>query len=887
MAWRNLLSILRKSLIRRSQDDRDLDDEIRFHLTEETQLLTERGESAESARDAAKRLFGNVALAKEATRAVRVSTAFEQLMQDLRLGCRIFRTAPGLSATAVLLIALVIGGNTTVFSIAHGILAKPAPGVTATRLVTLSWIDDKGRTEPFNSYLAYDMFRQNTTSLERLLGWSTDRTTLNHAGGSYAIHRAYVSPNYFDTLGARFDKGRGFTEHEAETGELGLMVVLSHHAWENYFQRRDDVIGTSVMLNDQPATIVGVVAAPFRGLQYVPPVDAWVPLSASSGSQTGGRSRPDRSGIGVGMIGRLAPDASLTQAHAELAALWSRAQAAHPDLNQTLKLRLVRYSAMAGGNSLVSERGGTFLAIFSVVTVMTLFIVCANVANLLVARAAIRQRELSLRQSLGASRLRIVRALLSEGLALSVTAWIAACVFAWWTSKAVSGFLAPTTQGMAAMPDFTPDWTVVGYALVLAIACTLACTVAPALRACRQELVPSLKAGEQAVIQGRSKLTSGLVVVQLAFSVLLVTSAGLAYRSLFLMGEFDSGFDTRNLLLVTVNTSASANTPATNTLLLDRIGEKLSQVPGVSRVTYARIPPREFWSSVALTLPGSPESAVRAESTRVGADYLRLFDVAPRAGRDFAREDQRLSMRSALITQNLAEQLWPAQSPLGRSLMINKQEVEVVGVAPNLFFSGFRREHPGFVFLSAQQDPLEPGEVTLYVRYTGGLDTVGPAITQALQQVDARTPVANLRTWDAHLDTATWPIRVLTMLLMLFAGGSLFIAAIGQYAVVSFDMRRRVREVGLRMALGASSRQVLTKVLREGFTLTALGLMLGFALSLATGTILGRALYGITATDSVTYASVFVLLSAASLLACYLPARQASRINPMTALRIE
>jgi predicted permease len=440
---------------------------------------------------------------------------------------------------------------------------------------------------------------------------------------------------------------------------------------------------------------------------------------------------------------------------------------------------------------------------------------------------------------------------------------------------------------MPTMPDFTPDWTVIGYALLLAIACTVACSFAPALRACREQLLTSLKAGEQAVIQGRSKLTSGLVVLQLAFSVLLVTSASLAYRSMFLIGEFDSGFDTHNLLLVTVNTSASSNTPATNIALLDTITDKVHQVPGVSRVTYARNAPREFWGSVAVSVPGSPQAIIRAESTRVGPDYLSVFSAAPVAGRDFAREDKRRSTRTILISQNLADRLWPAQSPLGRTLVVNRQEREVVGVMPNLFFSGFRREHPGFLMLSAQQEPLEPGEATLYVRYSGELDTIGPAITRTLQQVDARTPVAYMRTWNTQLYSAIWPIRVLTTLLMLFAGGSLFIAAIGQYAVVAFDMRRRVREVGLRIALGASSRQVLTRVIREGFTLTVLGLLLGSGLSLGVSTALGALLYGITATDPVTYAGVFALLSGASLLACYLPARQAARINPMTALRIE
>ena len=857
--------------IRRPQDDRDLDDEIRFHLDQEAQLLTERGKSPQEASHAARRAFGSVTLAKETTRAVWVPTAIEQFFQDVRLGWRIFTSSPGLSATAVLLIALVIGGNTTVFSISHGILAKPAPGVTAPRLVTVSWVDDKGRVEPFNSYEAYDSFRRNSTRLERVLGWDTDRATLHYERGSFAIQRSYASPNYFETLGAHFQKGRSFTEQEAESGAFGLMVVISHHAWVHYFERQEDILGKSVMLNDQPATIVGVAAPPFRGSLFVPPADLWVPLGARSGA---------RSDMGVGMIGRLAPGISIAQAHAELSALWSQAQAANPNLPQNLKLTLVRYSANAGGNSLVSARGGTFLAIFSVVTAMTLLIVCANVANLLVARAAVRQRELSLRQSLGASRARIFRAQLSEGLALSVVAWVAACLFAWGTTKAVSGFATPTTQGMATMPDFTPDWTVIGYALVLAVACTLVCSFAPALRACRQQLLPSLKAGEQAVIQGRSKLTSGLVILQLAFSVLLVTSAGLAYRSMFLIGEFEPGFDTRNLLLVTVNTSASANSAAANIALLDTLAEKLQQVPGVLRVSYARNPPRRYWGSVAVVLPGSPQQPIRAESTRIGAGYLKLFDVAAVAGRDFTREDQRRSTPGILISRNLAERLWPEQSPLGRTLIVNKQEREVVGVAPDVFFSGFRREHPGFVMSSAHQEPMEPGEATIYVKFTGALDTIGPAITRTLQQVDARTPVAFMRTWDTQVYSAIWPIRVLTTLLMLFAGGSLFIAAIGQYAVVSFDMRRRVREVGLRMALGASSRQVLTRVLREGLTLTAIGLALGFVLSLGVGTVLGAALYGITATDSVTYAGVFALLSGASLVACYLPARQAARINP-------
>ncbi|MGH9146195.1 MAG: FtsX-like permease family protein, partial [Vicinamibacterales bacterium] len=271
----------------------------------------------------------------------------------------------------------------------------------------------------------------------------------------------------------------------------------------------------------------------------------------------------------------------------------------------------------------------------------------------------------------------------------------------------------------------------------------------------------------------------------------------------------------------------------------------------------------------------------------VGPDYLQVFGLSPVAGRTLELADRTRTARSALISRNLAEALWGGQSPIGRTLTVDQHEVEVVGVTPNAYFSGFRREQRDFIFPSAEQEPAAPGETTLYLRHTGRSDLIGPAIRAQLQRTDPRTAVVNIRSWEAQLTSATWPVRVLTMLLMLFAGGSLFIAAVGQYAVVAFDMRRRVRELGLRIALGASSRQVLVKVLQEGVSLTAIGLALGFALSLVTAQVLKRALYGVTPTDPLTYTGVFALLAIASLLACYLPARRASQINPITALRYE
>jgi predicted permease len=850
----------------------DVDAEIQFHLNEEARLREDRGEPKEIARGNARRVFGNIALVREDTRAVWTWTTFEQVLQDIRLGCRILTTAPGLSLAAVMLIALVIGGNTTVFSMAHGFLRKPAAGVTAKGLVTMGWTGEQGFSHPFNRYLVYENFRDHSKTLDRVIGSDGDRRTLHYENGSYAVRAGLVTSNFFEALGVRFAKGRAFSAEEPA-------VVISHRVWENYFQSTEDIVGKGVMLSGRPVTIAGVTASGFRGPTIPESADVWVPIERV----------PDE----LSFRGRLAPGVSIDQAREELSALWARLQKAHPELDQRSRFVLVPYSVNAGTGNLIDHRSSQFLALFSVVTALTLIIVCANVANLLVARAVVRQRELALRQSLGASRARIVRALMAEGFALSIVSWGAACLAAWMLTRALSGHLAPNSQGAAIMlPDFTPDWTVLGYALVLAMFCTLACTIAPALRAWRQPLLPPLKAGEQSVIQGRSKLTRAMMVVQLAFSVLLVTCGGLAYRSLFLMGTFESGFDTKQLLLVTINTAGSTANQQTNAALLEELRTRLAGAGDLIDVSYARRPPSENWGGSDVRVPGSVRDPVRAEMNYIGPHYLETIGVRLLAGRDPARDAAHPTVPAALVSEMLARDLWPGQSPIGQTIVIGnradeRREVEVAGVIPDRYYSGFRRDRRPFVFLSAAHNPAPPGESTLYVRYRGTLDETGPTVARALRETDSRTAIAFMRSWDLQLDAAVFPVRVLTTLLMLFAGGSLLIAAIGQYAIVSFDMRRRVREVGLRIALGASARQVLQTVLREGFALTFAGLIAGFALSLAVGRVLGGALYGITPTDPLTFAGVFILLSGASLLACYLPARRAARIDPMKALRVE
>ena len=802
------------------------------------------------------------------------------------MGCRILTKAPALSATAVILIALVIGGNTTVFSIAHGIIAKPAPGVHAPGLTTLSWVAENGDIETHAGHPVFKHFQEQSTALQ-IAAVDFQRVTLTHDSGSYAVHVGIVSPDYFDTLGVRLVKGRSFTREEAERGASGLVVVIGHHLWQNTFGGIHDIVGQVVAVNGQPATVVGVADPEFRGAWLAEMGDLWLPLSAEFRQWL----QPNRSDVAVAMFGRRAPGVSLSRAQSELTTIWTQLQRAHPDLNQKLRVRLVPYSATAGGNSIISTQGNRMLAIFSVVTVLTIAIVCANVANLLIARAVVRQRELALRQSLGASRTRIVRGLLAEGLVLSVVAWIVACLFAWIVSRTVVRLLVPAAQNEIVTPDLTPDWTVVGYALVLALLCTMAVTLGPALRTWRQQLLPFLKVGEQSVVQARSTLSRGLVVLQLAFSVVLLTTAGLAHRSLSLRDSADVGFDTRNLLLATVNTSASADDAKSNRVLVEALRERLVRLPGVDSVSY--VPGRAHlsnWASFPVRRDRAAEPVMTVEN-RVASDFFSTLGVPFIAGHDFRPHEAR-TRRGVIVTRQVAEALWPGESAIGKVLIAGPDaraaEAEVVGVVRDAFFAGRSNEtRPRYIFFANAEGPGLPGETTFYIRHGGSQDALRPAVARAFREIDARVAIASQRSLESQIAAAVAPLWMLATLLTLFAGGSLLIAAIGQYAVVAFDSRRRSREFGVRIALGASSRQLVSSVISESFRLTAVGLLIGFMLSIAVATVLTRVLYGVTPTDPTTFASVFGLLAGASLLASYLPARRAATTDPMVVLRTE
>ena len=884
--------------LRRSRED-EIEEEVNAHLEMAIRDRIERGESPLSARAAARREFGNVALIREKTRSVWRWTTVEQLLQDVRIGSRILWKTPAISVTSIILIALVIGGNTTIYSMIHALISKPAPGVTADRLVSLTPM--RQRMDFGHSYPDFLDYAQQSKTLRPLMAYAPERFTVGVGNGSYSYYGGSVGEKFFETLGVHLLRGRSFTEGETRLDASGLVAVISHRLWQERFDNVENVLGRSITVNGHPATVIGVAPLHFQGAYLGNPEDIWVPLLNFARISNNERLLDDRSATFVAITGRMASGVSFSEVQAEFATLSARLKQAHPDTSKDRGAVPTHYTATTFGG--LQQSGPVFLAIFSVVTILTLFIVCANVANLMLSRAVARQRETAIRQSLGASRIRILRVLLVEGLTISLIAWAAACVMAHWFAKSIVTLIPDATNPMGLRSnhvnmDFSPDWRVLAYAMLLAVIGTLVFTVGPSVRAWRRNVLTDLKAGDQSVAQGRSWLSSALVVAQLGFTVVLLTTSGLAYRSFSIMNASDFGFDKNNLLLVTINPTLGIRSGDASAQLMEDVRQKIRVVRGVSSVSHVRFP-IPYGGMRETTVGNDPQKPVIANGNYVGPDYFQVLGLRPISGREFSAEDRTRSVSVAVINQNLAEELWPGQAAVGRTMLIGtkRRPVDVIGVAPNASYSGFQNEsRPNFMFFAEQQDRSgitgrfdlrESGETTFYIRYAGSLDAVAPAVISAIQQVDPRIALVYSRTMNTQFETITLPTRLIITLLTLFSMTSLVIAVMGQYAVVSFNMKRRTREFGVRVAMGASSRHIIRSVLKEGLALTAAGLTLGFALSLVAGVGLRSLLYGVTPSDSLTYVGVSALLTAASMLACYLPARRASHVDPLVALRYE
>ena len=866
----------------------EVDAEIESHLAMATRDRIARGVALDEARRQAALEFGSVGAVRDEARAIWSLTALEHLAHDARAGARILTRSPGLSVPALVLIALVIGGNTTLYSVVYGLLTKPAPGIDPHGLVAIAWQrPDRDHPRPELPYGIYSALAAESL-LVRPAGFRYDLLRLTHDGGSVAVRGAAVSLEYFDVLRVPIAHGRSINQQEDRLVDgTGLVALISERLWDQQLSRSPAAIGRTVTIDGQPATIVGVVAHPFQGARIADSVEVWVPLVAFARATGRAAALDDPADRFVhGVVARLSDDASMAEAAQELAAIAMRAQnSLRRDAPRDLP-RLVAYTGIAGTGNQVERFGPRFLGIFTLVALITVVIVCANVANLMLARAVSRQREMAMRQSFGASRWRIVRLVFAEGLTLSLVAWALACLVSYWLCRVLADILPPSHSGnVQVLLDFTPDWHVLAYAALMASAATVAFTLAPALRTWRQDLLAFLKAGERGIAPGRSRLSQTLVVCQLSLSVLLLVGAGLGWRSLALMQGTSLGFSTDNLLLVTVDTRAAAASPAARSALLRTLRDQLLATPGALAVSYAQHDVDTRWQTMSVRTTAAGD-AIDVEVNAVGPGYFRVLGVSPVSG---ASQDDAGAGGGVVINQHLADALWPDGSALGRTVLLgtDARALRVTGVIPNVLPGGYRREsRPMFLFLS-MDDAAADVLPTFFVRYAGSVDAIVPAIRRGLREAAPAAPVYHVTTFAAQVSEFSWLYRTLARLLLVFACASVVIAAVGQYAAMAFAMRQRVRDFAIRLAIGASSRQIVTSGVGEGLWLTVIGLAAGLLLGACTGHAARALLHGVTPTDAATYLGVVAVLGLASLVACYLPAQRSARVNPVDALRSE
>lgn len=875
----------------RSRKDADIRREIDAHLRLAVQDRVDRGEAPDEARRRAALELGNRARTIEEARAVWRWTTVEALLNDLRAGTRILTHAPAMSVSAILLIALVIGGNTSIYSAVRAIVAKPAPGVTADGLVSPGWTSDQGSQGSRQRYADFRRLEAESRTTQ-LAGFITDQFALTTDQGTYSVHGEFVSGRYFDVLGQRAILGRLLGLGDEGGTSVATPVVIGHRLWRSAFHSRQDLIGQSVTLDGRPAAIVGVVEAPFQGAWMAEMSELWVPIDAARlHNPLLELDNAARTPVEA-MVGRLVPKATLAEARAELATLGaSLAPPDNPDIPRDRRLTVFEYSGTAARSVQITRAIPAFLNLFSVVTFLTLIIVSANVSNLLMARALSRQRELAVRQTLGAPRSRLVRLVLAEGLSLGLCAWAMACLFAWWTSRALPSLVPPSESGGAAtLFDFSPDWKVLGYAMLLAVTGVVVFSLAPALRAWRADLVSFLKSGEQAGRGDRKGMSRILVGVQLAFAVMLLTLASLAVRSLTNVGATELGFDPNRLTVLLVETiPGGQDTHASHRTVIDRLVAHLRDTPGIAAAGYSWDSPVGMWAELEVSVAGTG-SFVGLEHNVIDSGYLETLGLPLLAGR-LPRSGAGNEM---VLSVSAARRLWPeAMAALGQPVQWKRQthasrhegRATIVGLVPDAFYNGPRAGGPPAVALAGSVLGAEESAFgQIFIRMQPGSEPVTdwPGV---LRGIDAQVAVLRADALAQLQHDYNWMTRALTLLLSLFGLGSLAIAGLGQYAAMAFAARRRTRELAVRIALGAPGLAVVQLVAREGVLMTLAGLSAGVAGGIAVARVARSLLPGAEPADPVSLSWTCALLAVASIGACVVPAIKATRVDPLKALR--
>jgi predicted permease len=862
---------------------RELQEEIDAHLQMAIADRMERGETAETARQAAAREFGNIPLVQDVTREMWGQGWLEQLGRDVRYALRQLRKSPGFTITATAMLAVAICANSTVFSWIDGTMLRPIPGARDTGdLVSLQRGERNFSPTPPFSYLDYRDLRQQNRTLTGILAYHNDWIALTGGAQPERAYIANVSANFFDVLGIKPLLGRFFLPEEESRPDAVPNVVLGYSLWKTRYAADPAIVGKSIEVARHPLTVIGVAPEGFVGAAPGLRDDLWVTLDPLGNDVW---RMTHRDSVWLILIGRLRPGVSLGQAAQDLDTVMHNIVAAFPD--QHLGDNRITLDPMwrspFGANGLMA----TTLPILLAFAALVLLLTCANVATLTLVRFVSRRRELAIRQSLGANRMHLVRQMMLEGAVLSIVAGVAALALTSWTSKTFVWFF-PANSNPLVLNGSMDHNVVIGIAVSSLLAAML-CGALPAWRSSHAPAIEVLKA-ESASISGGSrnkKLLSGLVVSQIALSLPLLLCSGLFLRTLRNLAAANPGFEQDHVLTASVGLNIAGYSNDEARLIRHKILDRVSALPGVEVASLTDWIPMTLIQKRSDAYPEGyvphPHESLLVENAEVGPRYFESLHILILEGREFTLNDDEKAPSVIIVDQTAARRYWPGQDPLGKRLRVGGGISTVVGVARNSTHTFVNEAPEPMVYMSCFQHPGY--ETMVQVETEGNPAELAPAVENVIHEIDERLPVFDVRSMRESTQMASTFAVLQSTLAGMFALIGLVLAVTGIYGVVAYRTQMRTHEIGIRMALGASRVDVLRLVLLQGLWITGIGLALGLAFALGLTRLIARLLYGIGANDPVTVASVVMLLGTMSLLACYMPAHRAMRRNPVTAIR--
>jgi macrolide transport system ATP-binding/permease protein len=809
------------------------------------------------------------------------------ILDDIRYALRVLVKNPMFTGVVVLTLALGIGLNTAVFSVIDGLLLRPLPGTRAPNELVQLYRTYRGEQFGSNSVQHYlDVRERSGNTFSGVTLWGFETMNLATGGRNERVLGVMASANHFSVLGVNAALGRTFVPAEDTGRGAHPVAVLSWSTWKGAFGGDPQIVGRSIILNGRSYSVIGVAPPEFRGaLPLVIPA-LWVPLSQFDDIRPGQRDGyTSRGNNSFNVIARLKPGVTLAQANAHMKALIAGLRAEHPEDYEQSEINIVLQSEAGIHPTFKSAQVALSSVVMAVVGVL-LLIACVNVANLFLARARDRAREMAIRLSLGAKRSRLVQQLLTESLLFAGLSGLAGVALAWWVIKLANRIQLPLAVDFSADLHLSP--LVVGFAFGVSLLTGLLFGLAPALQATNPSLIPALK-GEAPAGQSRSRASKGLVVAQMALSIVLLVSAGLFLRDLQNVTTVDKGFVAENLLIADLAPGLQGYSRARSEEFYRRLREKLTSDPNVKAVGFIdNVPLGLSENDSYVEIPGytpAKNENMSLQTTRVTPGYFEAMGIPLKQGRGFTEQDDTASVRVMVVNEQMAKKYWAGGSPIGKTVKYGGKEHTVVGVVPTGKYQRLGEPPTPFYYLAQAQHWSE--SMSIVIRTTGDPQVVAPVLRSAASSFDETLPVSDIRTMTRHLGIALMPARLAGAALGVFGLLGLVLASVGMYGVMAYTVSQRRREIGIRMAIGAAGGDVVGMIMKQGLSLVIIGAAIGIGGALAASRLLQGILYSPSVIDPMTFAGVPLLLTAVAALASWLPARRASGVNPLEALRRE